>query len=102
MLVSGLWLTSLFREAEILRRNRLEAAKHNFEHVLFYDQGLLMLRNDKGEVLFKRGKTPALMENLNDLHAVARVQNHARGRVNTSAMLPGYRHIIGIWSWPRR
>ncbi|MCR5562242.1 MAG: SpoIIE family protein phosphatase [Desulfovibrio sp.] len=83
VLVSGLRLTSLFHEAEILRRNRLEAAKHNFEHVRLYDQGLLMLRNDNGKVLFKRGKTPALMDKLSGLYAVARVQNHAMGMVDT-------------------
>lgn len=83
VLVAGLQLTSLFQEAETLRRNRLEAAKQNFEHVRFYDQGLLLLRDEEGQVLIKRGDAPALEDNLNALYAVARSRNHAMSSVET-------------------
>ena len=83
VLVSGLRLTTLFQEAETLLRNRLDAAKHNFEHARFYDQGCLLLHDEKGKVLVKRGDDSLLKGHLGSLYPLARSQGNAMDRVNT-------------------
>ncbi len=83
VLVAGLQLTSLFQEAENLLQNRLDVAKQNFAHLPFYKHGLLMLRDERGKVLIKRGDAPALKGQLDALYAAARSQDHAVGSVET-------------------
>ncbi|MCR4666701.1 MAG: SpoIIE family protein phosphatase [Desulfovibrio sp.] len=82
--VSGLRLGSLFQEAEILRRNRLDAAKNNFESVKFYENGLLMLRDEQGDVLIKRGDESGYLKGrLDSLYEEAKRHRHAVASVET-------------------
>ncbi len=83
VLVAGLRLTSLFQEAENLLQNRLDAAKRNFEHLPFYEHGLLMVRDSNGKELIKRGDEQPLKGRLEALYAVARSQGHAADTVDT-------------------
>ncbi|WP_297671814.1 SpoIIE family protein phosphatase [uncultured Desulfovibrio sp.] len=83
VLVSGLRPSSLFQEAETLRRSRLDAAEQNFMNMRFYDRGLLLLRDEMGQDLVKRGEAPELKGKLDALYAAARSQIHATSSVET-------------------
>ncbi|MBQ7617671.1 MAG: SpoIIE family protein phosphatase [Desulfovibrio sp.] len=85
ILVSCLSLNSLFKKADALLNNRLMVAKEDFAHLKFYSNGLLMLRDENGNVLVQRGENHFSQDQLNELLKKAKHNDSAIGRLDSPA-----------------